>query len=110
MNTCGNFPEPHEVLRFVMVGQHYQYTALPFDLSSAPIIFTKCMALMTAVPQIRGIHVFLYLDNWLERGKLRTSPFVCPVYITPFQSSGSDFEQGKVDINTSLKNQVRVPN
>lgn len=57
------FPSQRKFLRFVMAGQYYQYTMLPFGLSSAPHIFTKCMAVVTAYLRKRGIHVFPYLDN-----------------------------------------------
>lgn len=30
-------------LSFVMVNVHYQFRVLPFGLSSAPQVFTKCM-------------------------------------------------------------------
>lgn len=52
-------------------GHHLQFTALPFGLSSAPRVFTKCMAPVVAYLRCQGIQICLYLDDWLLKG---TSP------------------------------------
>lgn len=55
-----------------MVGQrHYQFTALTFGLSSAPRIFTKCMAVVAVHLRHRGIQIYPYLDDWLIKGQSR---------------------------------------
>ncbi|XP_044838845.1 uncharacterized protein LOC123345850 [Mauremys mutica] len=38
------YPPHRRYLRFVVNHQHYQFTVLPFGLSMAPKVFTKCMA------------------------------------------------------------------
>lgn len=50
----------HRFLWFVVVNHHFQYTVLPFGLSSTPRIFTKCMVVVTAYIKKKGMHVFLY--------------------------------------------------
>lgn len=65
------FPSHRMFLRFVMAGQHYQYTVLPFGLSLAPWVFTKCMTVVEAYLRKRGIHVFPHLNDWLVRDKSR---------------------------------------
>lgn len=61
----------HRYLRFVMAGTHLQFTVLPFGLSAAPRVFTKCMAVMAAFLRRQGIQVFPYLDDWLIKGRSR---------------------------------------
>ncbi|KAJ1110108.1 hypothetical protein NDU88_007463 [Pleurodeles waltl] len=61
-------------LRFLVGSQHYQVAVLPFGLTSAPVVFTKVMAVVAAELRRRGIAVFPYLDDWLI--KARTPGFV----------------------------------
>ena len=51
-------------LRFHLNSQIYQFTALPFGLSTAPLEFTKEVKLMA---QVWGIRIHQYLDDWLLR-------------------------------------------
>lgn len=49
----------------LLVGkQYYQFTMLPFGLSTVPQ-FTKCTAIVAAYRRQQDIQVFLYLDEWL---------------------------------------------
>lgn len=52
-------------LRFAIDDNIYQFKALPFGLSTAPLVFTKCMAPVIAYLRLRGISIFSYLDDWL---------------------------------------------
>ncbi|CAJ0933402.1 unnamed protein product [Ranitomeya imitator] len=54
-------------LRFTIQGHHYQFTALPFGLASAPRVFTKLMAILRS----KGILVIPYLDDLLIKGPSR---------------------------------------
>lgn len=54
-----------------MGDQHYQYTVLPFGLSSVPWLFITCTITITAKFGKKGIHITPYLDNWLLKGKPR---------------------------------------
>lgn len=53
-------PACHQFLRFCYQGDHYQYCALSFELSSAPKVFTE---VLIAPLLARCITAFLYLDE-----------------------------------------------
>ncbi|KAG6928074.1 ORF 3, partial [Chelydra serpentina] len=59
-------------LRFLVGQDHYQFTVLPFGLSTAPRVFTKCMAVVAAYLKRQGVQIFPYLDDWLLKGSLRS--------------------------------------
>lgn len=65
------FQEHRRFLRFIESHMHYQFAALPFDLSAALQVFIKCMA-VTAFLRRQGIQVYSYLDNWLVRGHTKS--------------------------------------
>lgn len=52
-------------LRFVWRGTSLQFRALPFGLSSAPLVFTKIVKELAAWARERGIRLHCYLDDWL---------------------------------------------
>ncbi|KAJ1135717.1 hypothetical protein NDU88_002152 [Pleurodeles waltl] len=56
-------------LRFVVESQHFQFAVLPFDLTSAPRVFTKVMSVVAAELRRKGIAIFPYLDDWLIKAK-----------------------------------------
>ncbi len=58
-------PHPRWFLRFAFEGVAYQYTVLPFELSLAPRIFMKCMDAALSLLRQLGIHVLIYLNDWL---------------------------------------------
>lgn len=59
-------------MKFLEVAdQHYQYAVLPFGLSLALCIFTKCMNVVRDYLRRIRIHVFPYLIHyWLVRESL----------------------------------------
>ena len=59
-------------LRFVVDGVTYQFVALPFGLSPAPMVFTRVMGVVTSYAHRRAIRLHLYLDDWLLRALLRS--------------------------------------
>ncbi|XP_063442102.1 uncharacterized protein LOC134722413 [Mytilus trossulus] len=64
------FPYSHsQTLQKISTLQHfgkkYQYRALPFGLRSAPMIFTKVMAVVGAFLRKQMIHIFMYLVDWM---------------------------------------------
>lgn len=61
-------------LRFQWCGITYEYTALPFGLSTAPYIFTKIMRPVVSYLRQRGFHSVIYLDDFLFLG---SSPEEC---------------------------------
>lgn len=45
--------------------RHFHYHVLPFGLSTAPCIFTKCRVVEAVALQTWGITVFPYINDWL---------------------------------------------
>ncbi len=54
-----------QYLRFSVDGQNYQFTCLPFGLSSAPWIFTKILKPVTALLREHGVRLVAYIDDFL---------------------------------------------
>jgi len=61
-------------LRFQWRSTTYEYTALPFGLSTAPYIFTKIMRPVISYLRQRGFQSVIYLDDFLFLG---SSPEEC---------------------------------
>ena len=60
-------------LRFHFQNQSYQFRALPFGLSTAPMEFTCIVKEVKLMAQSRGIRIHQYLDDWLIRAPTRES-------------------------------------
>ena len=60
-------------LRFVAQGRVYQFSALCFGLSTAPQVFSRVMAPVSAILCSWGIRMRRYLDNWLVQSSSRES-------------------------------------
>lgn len=58
-------PGHQKYLRFAFQGKGYEFRVLPFGLSLAPRVFTKCMDAILATLRLNGIRVLNYLDDWL---------------------------------------------
>ena len=54
-----------KLLRFMSEGTVYQFKALCFGLSTAPQVFTRVFAAVSAWAHSRGIRQLRYLDDWL---------------------------------------------
>ena len=54
-----------KLLRFMSEGTVYQFKALCFGLSTAPRVFTRVFAAVSAWAHARGIRLLRYLDDWL---------------------------------------------
>ena len=54
-----------KLLRFMSEGTVYQFKALCFGLSTAPQVFTRVFAAVSAWAHSRGIRLLRYLDDWL---------------------------------------------
>ena len=54
-------------MRFHIQGQSYQFKALPFDLSTAPMEFTVVAKEVKLMALQKGIRNHQYLDDWLVR-------------------------------------------
>ena len=54
-----------KLLRFMSEGTVYQFKALCFGLSTAPQVFTRVFAAVSAWAHARDIRLLRYLDDWL---------------------------------------------
>lgn len=52
-------------LRFSFLNQAYQFKVLPFGLSLAPRVFTRCVSAALSPLWMRGMRILPYLDDWL---------------------------------------------
>ena len=66
-------PASRHFLRFVFCGSVYQFKALCFGLSTAPQVFTRVMAPVSAILHSLGIRIRRYLDDWLVQSSSRES-------------------------------------
>ena len=74
-----------KLLRFMSEGTVYQFKALCFGLSTAPQVFTRVFAAVSAWAHARGIRLLRYLDDWLvlsssekkAKGSIRELLSVC---------------------------------
>ena len=61
--------QSRKYLRFRVQGQTYQFKALPFGLSTAPLEFTVVAKAVKLMAIHKGIRIHQYLDNWLVRAR-----------------------------------------
>ena len=66
-------PESLRYLRFTMRGVPYQFRVLCFGLTTAPQVFTRLMAPISAILHRYGIRMLRYLDDWLILAESRTT-------------------------------------
>ena len=59
--------QSRKYLRFHVQGQTYQFKALPFGLSTAPLEFTVVAKEVKLMAIHKGIRIHQYLDDWLVR-------------------------------------------
>ena len=64
-------PESRKFLRFMVRGKVYQFKVLCFGLSTAPQVFTRVMAPVSAILHRTGVHLRRYLDDWLIQASSR---------------------------------------
>ena len=64
-------PDLRKFLRFVACGKVYQFKVLCFGLSTAPQVFTRVMAPVSAFLHRTGIRLRRYLDDWLIQASSR---------------------------------------
>ena len=68
----GIHPADRRYLRFCHNGTSWQFTVLPFGLSTSPRVFTKILKPVLAYAHLHRVKLHMYLDDWLL--KPRDSP------------------------------------
>ena len=66
-------PDSRRFLQFVAQGRVHQFSALCFGLSTAPQVFSRVMAPVSAILHFWGIRMRRYLDDWLVQSSSRES-------------------------------------
>jgi hypothetical protein len=66
-------PSSRRYLRFRWDNTLYQYTVLPFGLSTAPLVFTKVTKELASLVHREGIRLRMYLDDWLTPAPSQSS-------------------------------------
>ena len=61
--------QSRKYMRFHIQGKTYQFKALPFGLSTAPMEFTVIAKEVKWLAMGKGIRIHQYLDDWLVRAK-----------------------------------------
>ena len=61
--------QSRKYLRFHVDGRTYQFKALPFGLSTAPLEFTVVAKKVKLMAKHKGIRIHQYLDDWLVRAR-----------------------------------------
>ena len=64
-------PTSRHFIRFIVRDTVYQFQALCFGLSTAPQVFTRVMAPVSAILHSLGIRMRRYLDDWLVQSSSR---------------------------------------
>ena len=61
--------QSRKYMRFHIQGKIYQFKALPFALSTAPMEFTVVAKEVKFLAMKKGIRIHQYLDDWLVRAR-----------------------------------------
>ena len=61
----GIHPADRRYLRFCHNGTSWQFTVLPFGLSTSPRVFTKILKPVLAYAHLHRVKLHMYLDDWL---------------------------------------------
>ena len=64
-------PDSRKYLRFMAFDKVYQFKVICFGLSTAPQVFTRVMAPVSAILHTLGIRLRRYLDDWLIQASSR---------------------------------------
>ena len=70
IHVTGHIPihsQSRKYMRFHLQGRSYQFKALPFGLSTAPMEFTVVAKEVKLMALQKGIRIHQYLDDWLVR-------------------------------------------
>ena len=62
-------PNSRKYLRFCYKAEVFQFTSLPFELATAPQVFTMIIKEVKLMALSRGLRIHQYLDDWLIRSQ-----------------------------------------
>ena len=90
-------PDSRKFLRFVALGQVFQFKALCFGLSTAPQVFTRVMAPVSAFLHRSGIRIRRYLSDWLLQASSRNLVLQALDSVIHLSVVGNCDQRGKVE-------------
>ena len=100
--------QSRKYMRFHIQGHSYQFKALPFGLSTAPMEFTVVAKEVKLMALRQGIRIHQYLDDWLVRAStLHTCLQHTQTLVTLCQELGWLVNKGKVRTGTQTGLQLR---
>ena len=100
--------QSRKYMRFHIQGQSYQFKALPFGLSTAPMEFTVVAKEVKLMALRQGIRIHQYLDDWLVRASTHhTCLQHTQTLVTLCQELRVVGEQGKVRTGPQTGLQLR---
>ncbi|XP_058483844.1 uncharacterized protein LOC131459867 [Solea solea] len=114
------YPAHRKYLRFAFKGAAYEYQTLPFGLSLAPRVFSKCVEAALNPVRASGLRVFAYLDDFLlcapsrEEAGRDTQRLIVRLSSLGFSSGGKfspslgSLSAGKFSVITRLSSAVRA--
>ena len=97
-------PESRKFLRFVAFGKVYQFKVLCFGLSTAPQVFTRVMAPVSAILHSLGIRLRRYLDDWLIQASSREQVLLALRTVFRLHNSGDSRQLGEVSACADSEN------
>ena len=98
--------QSRKYLRFHVQGRTYQFKALPFGLSTAPMEFTVLAKEVKLMAIHKGIRIHQYLDDWLVRAK---SQHLCLQHPTPSRDVPEPRLAGESrEIRTGTQTSIRL--
>ena len=65
LSHIGINPADRRYLRFCHNGTAWQFTVLPFGLSTSPRVFTKILKPVLAYAHLHRVRLHMYIDDWL---------------------------------------------
>ena len=102
--------QSRKYMRFHLQGRSYQFKALPFGLSTAPMEFTVVVKEVKLMALQKGIRTHQYLDDWLVRASTHDTCLQHAAYSNPGHTlSGTRVagEQGEIRTGPQTGLQLR---
>ena len=96
-------PHSSKYLRFCHRSQVFQFSPLPFGLSTVPQVFTMVVKEVKLTALSRGLRLHQYLDNWLLRSQSREEALLNTQAVVDLtQPLGWIINQEKSELNPTL--------